>query len=229
MNLPFKKDSMAAPIDAAFIDRLKQIYAAMDRVYNRAAGHYGFACDGCQESCCRSRFYHHTIIEYDYLIKGLKTLDSEKLKEVTSRALLVVDETARADQSGTAVRLMCPLNFDELCILYSYRPMICRLHGIPHELRKPGQNPVYGSGCDTFDRRCGHKSHFKFDRTPFYRQLAMLEQEVKQALGVTEKFKITIAEMIISHANGIGHGARGEGYVKRALVSMRHVPCESDL
>jgi hypothetical protein len=57
----------------------------------------------------------------------------------------------------------------------------------------------------------------------------MLEQEVKQALGVTEKFKITIAEMIISHANGIGHGARGEGYVKRALVSMRHVPCESDL
>jgi hypothetical protein len=125
----------------------------------------------------------------------------------------VVDESARADQSGTAVRLMCPLNFDELCILYSYRPMICRLHGIPHELQKPGQNPVCGPGCETFDHRCGHKGYFKFDRTPFYRQLAMLEQEVKQALGVTEKFKITIAEMIISHANGMGHGARGEEYV----------------
>ena len=198
--LPFEKDRTATPVYAAFLERLKQIYAAMDRAYHRAAGHYGFACDGCRDSCCRSRFYHHTIIEYDYLIKGLKTLNSEKLKEVTSRALLVVDETARADQSGTAVRLMCPLNFDELCILYSYRPMICRLHGISHELRKAGQNPVYGPGCETFDHHCGHKGYFKFDRTPFYRQMAMLEQEVKQALGFDGKIRMTVAEMILTEA-----------------------------
>ena len=205
MNLPFRKDLMTAPIDAAFIDRLKQIYAAMDQAYNRAAGHYGFACDGCRDSCCRSRFYHHTIIEYNYLIKGLKTLNSKKRKEATSRALHVVDETARAGQSGAAVRMMCPLNFDELCILYAHRPMICRMHGIPHELQKPGQNPVCGPGCETFDRRCGHKGYFKFDRTPFYRQLAMLEQEVKQALGVAGKIRMTVAEMILMEA---GRSAR---------------------
>ena len=200
MILPFEKDSIAAVVDAAFRDRLQQIYTAMDRAYNQAADHYEFSCDGCRDSCCRSRFYHHTIIEYGYLIEGLKTLNPGKLEEVASRALHMVDETARADQSGTAVRLMCPLNFDELCILYSYRPMICRLHGIPHELQKPGQNPVYGPGCETYDRRCGHKGYLKFDRTPFYRQVAMLEQEVKQALGFDGKIKMTVAEMILSHA-----------------------------
>jgi Fe-S-cluster containining protein len=200
MILPFEKDSIAAAVDAAYIERLQTIYAAMDRAYNQAAGDYDFNCDGCRDSCCRSRFYHHTIIEYDYLIKGLKTLNSEKLKEVTSRALLVVDKTSGADDSGAAMRLMCPLNFDELCILYSYRPMICRLHGIPHELQKPGQMPVYGPGCETFDRRCGHKGYLKFDRTPFYRQVAMLEQEVKQAMGFDGKIRMTVAEMIRAQA-----------------------------
>ena len=198
MILTLEKDLMETDVDAAFIDRLKQIYAAMDRAYNRAADHYGFACDGCRDNCCRTRFYHHTVIEYAYMLDGLKTLNSEKQNAVKSRALAVVEETARIDSSAAAVRLMCPLNFDELCILYPYRPMICRLHGIPHELQKPGKNPVYGPACETFDRRCGRKDYFKFDRTPFYRDMAMLEQEVRQALGFTEKIRMTVAEMLIT-------------------------------
>jgi Fe-S-cluster containining protein len=122
-----------------FMERLKQIYAAMDQTYNTAAGHYGFACAGCRDNCCRTRFYHHTVIEYTYFIEGLKTLTPLKQDEVKSRAMTVVDKTANVDDLTEPVRLMCPLNFDELCILYPYRPMICRLHGIPHELKKPGQ------------------------------------------------------------------------------------------
>jgi Fe-S-cluster containining protein len=213
MSLLFEKNRVATPIDTTFLNRLKQIYAAMDSAYNRAADHYGFVCDGCRDSCCRTRFYHHTIIEYAYLIEGFKTLNFAKQSEVKSRAVAVVAETARADESGAAVRLMCPLNFDELCILYPYRPMICRLHGIPHEHQKPAQDPVYGPGCETFDRRCGGKGYFKFDRTPFYRDMAMLEQEVKQTLGVAGKIRMTVAEMIVSHANGMGQGARGRGRI----------------
>jgi hypothetical protein len=200
MIFPFEKDRLATPVYAAFVERLKQIYAAMDYAYDRAADTYGFTCDGCDDNCCRTRFYHHTIVEYIYTVEGLNTLTLKKQNEVKSRALAVVDETTRADGSGAVVRLMCPLNFDELCILYPYRPMICRLHGIPHEHQKPGQNPVYGPGCETFDRRCGGKGYFKFDRTPFYRQVAMLEQEAKQTLGFAGKIRMTVAEMILTEA-----------------------------
>ncbi|MDH3885552.1 MAG: hypothetical protein OET63_15130 [Desulfobacterales bacterium] len=183
-----------------FIDRLKQIYAAMDQTYNTAAGHYGFTCAGCRDNCCRTRFYHHTVIEYTYFIEGLKTLTPLKQEEVKSRATTVVNKTASVDDHAASVRLMCPLNYDERCILYPYRPMICRLHGIPHELRKSGQKTIYGPGCETFDRRCGPGAYFEFDRTPFYLELAKLEQEVKQALGVAGKFKMTVAEMIVTDA-----------------------------
>ena len=200
MIFPFEKDRTDTPVYAAFIERLKQIYAAMDTAYQQAADPYGFTCDGCKDNCCRTRFYHHTMIEYIYMREGLNTLTPKKQNEVKSRALTVVDETTRADASRAVVRLMCPLNFDQLCILYSYRPMICRLHGIPHEHQKPGQNSVYGPGCETFDRRCSHKGYLKFDRTPFYRQVAMLEQEVKRAMGFDGKIRMSVAEMILKKA-----------------------------
>ena len=197
MILPFAKYRAAISAGAAFVDRLKQIYAAMDQAYKRAADAYGFVCDGCRDNCCRTRFHHHTVIEYTYLVEGLNTLAPEKQKEVNARALSRVEEAAGAANSGVPARLMCPLNFDELFILYPYRPMICRLHGIPHELHKPAKNPVYGPGCDEFDRRCGRKSYIKFDRTPFYRDMALLEQEARKTLGFAGKIRMTIAEMIV--------------------------------
>jgi Fe-S-cluster containining protein len=196
MNTGFNLKKYSGTIAPDFIDRLKQIYFNMDQAYETAAVHYDFTCDGCRDNCCRTRFYHHTIIEYAYIIEGLKTLTPDKQNEIKSRAITVVDKTAGADDNAAPVRLMCPLNFDERCILYPHRPMICRLHGLPHELNKPGQKTIYGPGCATFDRRCGHLGYFEFDRTPFYRELAQLEQAVKQALGTAEKFKMTVAEMI---------------------------------
>ncbi|MCK5417468.1 MAG: hypothetical protein KAI93_03155, partial [Desulfobacterales bacterium] len=106
-------NKIARSVYIDFIDRLKQIYVAMDQAYNMAAGHYGFACAGCRDNCCRTRFYHHTVIEYTYIIEGLKTLTPLKQNEVKSRAMIVVDKVGSADDNGEAVRLMCPLNFDE--------------------------------------------------------------------------------------------------------------------
>ena len=200
MNIVFETHRITTPSYAEFIERLKKIYAAMDQAYRVAARYYRFNCDGCRDNCCRSRFYHHTCIEHAYLIVGLKILTIKKQSEVKSRAKDIVDQTSAGDLRKEAIRQMCPLNFDELCILYPYRPMICRLHGIPHELKKPGQRPLFGPGCETFDHRCGHKSYFKFDRTPFYRELAMLEQEVKQTLWIEQKFRMTVAEIILTDA-----------------------------
>ena len=184
----------------AFLDRLREIFTAMDPAYIRAAEHYQFQCDGCKDNCCLTRFYHHSYLEFFYLRAGFENLDSRKKGELLLKADAVCRETAQADKNQIPVRLMCPLNHDSLCTLYPYRPMICRLHGIPHELQKPGQKVIYGPGCATFDERCSNKQYTKFDRTPFYIELAGLENEFKQAAGVAGKIKMTIAEMIVSIA-----------------------------
>ena len=106
-----------------------------------------------------------------------------------------------ADRQGKALRIMCPLNRNERCTLYPYRPMICRLHGIPHELQRSGGNPIKNPGCDAFFNQCrqrGQTDYIRFDRTPFYRQMAALEQELRIKTGYSDKIKLTIAQMLMS-------------------------------
>ncbi len=183
----------------AFLGRLKRILAAMDSEYGIAAEHYGFHCDGCMDNCCQTRFHHHTHLEYLLIREGFSSLDPQAQRQLIIRAREVCLQLVEADADATPVglvRVMCPLNFDSLCSLYPYRPMICRLHGIPHELQKPGRRIDYGPGCGTFDDRCSDERYLKFDRTPFYYEMAKLENEFKQAIGITGRIKMTIAEMI---------------------------------
>jgi Fe-S-cluster containining protein len=179
-----------------FMQRLKSIFGGMDREYSRAAEHYGFDCKACTDICCQTRFYHHTFVEYLLIQEGFKTLSPETQTEIASRAGRVVRQAADLKKEGKPVRLMCPLNFETLCILYPFRPMICRLHGIPHEFKNGAGHQLQGPGCGTFDRRCSSMQYFKFDRTTFYREMAGLEKEFRQTVGINAKIRMTIAEML---------------------------------
>lgn len=181
-----------------FLDRLAAIYTKMDAKYNEAADYYGFCCGGCEENCCFTRFYHHTFVEYLYILEGLEKLGIGSQAEIREKALLVCRQTAELERSGQPVRLLCPLNYEGLCALYSYRPMICRLHGIPHELTIPGRERVLSPGCGEFISRCGEKEYVNFDRTPFYAEMAGLEKELKEAFGISERIKLTVARMLVS-------------------------------
>jgi len=183
---------------SVFFDKLLNLFTKMDQEYSKAAEYYGFGCQGCSDNCCQTSFYHHTYLEYFFVHEGFTHLSSEEKDQIEYRAQDVLRDIAVADKVGKPVRLMCPLNFNGLCGLYFYRPMICRLHGIPHELRKPGQNNIFGPGCGTFDERCCDKLYYEFDRTPFYIEMATLENEFKQTVGVGGRIKLTVAEMIAS-------------------------------
>ncbi|MDY6793584.1 MAG: hypothetical protein SWH54_20150 [Thermodesulfobacteriota bacterium] len=180
-----------------FLNQLRAIYALMDLKYKEAAAYYGFDCTGCEDNCCMTRFYHHTVLEYLYILKAFHQLDPEKQNEIRVNAVEVRRKSLEADRKGTRLRRMCPLNDNGKCILYSSRPMICRLHGIPHELHRPGRDITYGSGCEAFSKYCGEKDYFRFDRTPFYLKMASLEKELKQAIGITTKVKMAIADMLV--------------------------------
>jgi len=181
----------------AFFNRLQKIFGDMDRSYDIAAQSYGFQCRGCEDNCCLTRFYHHTYLEFLFLRQGFESLEVSARRALRAKALDVCRQLELADIEERAVRLMCPLNIDGLCTLYRYRPMICRLHGIPHELQKPGQPVMHGPGCDAFDRQCSEKPYFKFDRTRFYFEMARLENELKQTAGLNGRIRLTIAEMIL--------------------------------
>lgn len=174
----------------------------MDRKYQEVAGHYGFNCNGCEDNCCLTRFYHYTLIEYLYIKEGFHGLEDKEQIEVKQRSLAVCRKTDEADEKGKFALQMCPVNFGGLCALYPYRPMICRLHGIPHELQRPGLGILNSPGCGTFVQKCRGKKHVTFDRTPFYMQMAALEKEMKQAAGVTQKIKMTVAQMIVTFGDG---------------------------
>jgi Fe-S-cluster containining protein len=141
-------------------------------------------------------------LEYFFLLEGYNTLENEKQVEAKSRAQKVCLKAVAANEKGITLRLMCPLNFSGLCILYAHRPMLCRLHGIPHELHRPGQSVLFGPGCHVFTKKYyKDKSYFRFDRTPFYVELAELEKELRRAVGMTQKITMTIAQMIIEFGN----------------------------
>lgn len=198
MNLLIEKIRSSEEKLATFMERIEALYKKMDGKYNRAADFYGFCCGGCEDNCCFTRFYHHTFVEYLYILTAFEMLGDGNRAEIRERALLVCKQTAELDKSGLPVRLLCPLNYQGLCALYAYRPMICRLHGIPHELFIPGREKTVGPGCAEFISRCGEKAYISFDRTPFYAEMAGLEKEFKSDFGISEKIKLTVAGMLVS-------------------------------
>ncbi|MFO8048748.1 MAG: hypothetical protein R6U29_06925 [Desulfosudaceae bacterium] len=180
-----------------FLIRLGQLYQKMDAAYDHLAERYGFSCEGCRDNCCRTRFYNHTWLEFYFLAEGLQKLAPESRRRIEARAEDNCRLIKAADQAGQLPREMCPLNIDGWCGLHEHRLMICRLHGIPYEFQPPGRDRVRGEGCSVFSRRHGDQPYLPFDRTPFYSELAALENEFRQAAGLTGKIKLTIAEMIL--------------------------------
>ncbi len=174
--------------------KLVDLFVRMEKAYTAAADAYGFKCIGCEDNCCLTRFYHHTLLEYLYLYRGYARLPAKSRDQLQQEAARVIQE--QVDEPD--LRSMCPLNENGLCGLYAYRPMICRLHGIPNEMRRPGGVPVRGPGCGDFDRQCGGKPYIIFDRTPLYMEMASSEKELRDRLGATQKIKMTVAEMIVS-------------------------------
>lgn len=173
--------------------RVRDLMGSADRAYAAATVCYGFQCRGCDESCCGERFYHYTLAEYLLLSIGLETLADEVRREVAARAS---DATVRIGRGED--RVYCPLHDDGGCLLYAYRPMICRLHGVPHVLRRPDLREQPGTGCHLFHEAGGQpeSGHCRLDRTPLYAEMAALEIELRRTLGFSDRIRMTIADMV---------------------------------
>jgi Fe-S-cluster containining protein len=183
-----------------FVERLRTVLAAMDDGYQRAAAAYGFHCRGCEDSCCRTHFRHHTLLELLHLRDGLEKLPAGRRMIFRRRAVALCRQID--EREAAPAPILCPLNEADLCGLYDHRPMICRLHGLPHELHPVGRPASFGPGCESFAKHCGDRPYRPFDRTPYYGQMARLEGDLRQAYGFSGRIALSVAEMVVLLESG---------------------------
>jgi Fe-S-cluster containining protein len=80
-------------------------------------------CIGCSE-CCENGDYPLSQAELEYLMQGYSKLkDSEKIK---------IQNNIKNIIKGGA----CPFLIDKKCSVYTYRPIICRVHGLAYLCEK---------------------------------------------------------------------------------------------
>lgn len=174
-----------------------RLFQQMDQAYDQSAEQSGFVCNGCRSNCCLTRFDHHTLIEVLSIHFGLRALPVDRRRRIRAAAESAKTKMIELQPRQESLRVMCPLNEKERCVLYEQRPMICRLHGIPHVLHRPDGRTRTGPGCDDFYRQCGRGAAALLDRTPLYMAMADLERRLREKLNYRQKIKMTVAEIIV--------------------------------
>lgn len=135
-----------------FFTEYEALVAQVDTVFQKVSSNFAseVRCkEGCSD-CCHALF-DVTLIEAMYLNSKFSALDEVRRNEILIEAdkadrkaqLLkrkVSKEAAEVDHSEILLRtakerLRCPLlDSGEKCQLYSYRPITCRIYGIPLEI-----------------------------------------------------------------------------------------------
>lgn len=184
-------------------NRIEQLYARMEVDYTNVARALDFSCEGCPDNCCDSYFLHHTYAEWAYLWRGLRMMPEKKQQEVKEWAQKYDEESQVAQDKGERPQVMCPLNEEGRCILYTHRLLVCRTHGVPARMRRPDGQTLNFPGCfrcqEIVEKReqQGLKTP-SVERTSLLTELAQVENEfLGYKRHVYPKVKLTIAEMIL--------------------------------
>jgi hypothetical protein len=187
-------------LSPTLIVRMEEIYSEMEAAYELVARDLCFSCEGCSDNCCDSYFLHHTYAEWCYLWLGIDELPRQKQKEVLEKAHEYVIAAETALQRNERPQVMCPLNEKGLCMVYKYRLMVCRTHGVPAQITRPDGKTISFPGCFRCQEQVRENggSSPVVERTAMLTKLAFLEQELlENKRHLYPRVKLTIAEMLV--------------------------------
>jgi len=191
-----KKDEIKLNPDLS--RQIAELYHDMETAYDSTAKRLNFSCSGCPDNCCDSYFLHHTYSEWLYLWEGLRELEDSRFRDISEKAQRYIIESEASLAKGKRPIVMCPLNREGLCSLYSHRLMICRLHGVPSSFTRPDGQKMRFPGCFRCQEQVSANSIEPLDRTQFFRRLVDLETVLLgQRSMKLPRIKLTIAQMIV--------------------------------
>jgi hypothetical protein len=189
----------------SLISSIRGLYDKIDSTYAAAAEQIDLTCEGCDGVvCCTVDLTVHTFVEMSYLRQGFYALDPFMQSEILTKSRRMVSAKQQAPKGDEYRSAVCALNSAGACVLYEYRPMICRLAGVPHFFTKPDGTKLESGGCKKFDESIPAKnSGAILDRTEFYREMAAMEIEAVVARGERTE-KLTISEILVSSRSFLG-------------------------
>ena len=184
------------------LKELEDIYQKLQQDYERVAGELNFSCSGCPDNCCDSYFLHHTYAEWAHLWIGFRQLDPTRRQSILDRAKAYLLQSERQLGAEQRPQIMCPLNEEGLCSLYTHRLLVCRTHGVPATMIRPDGQTLRFPGCfrcqETVEIRYNGQPAPLVERTVLLRRLALLENELlDNKRHLMPKVKITIAGMLV--------------------------------
>jgi len=180
------------------LDSLEKLYEDVEDEFSKIGKNYDFNCSGCVTNCCTTLFYHYTFVEEYMLQFGLSKIKSDIQSSIIENSKRYIFKKDNFSGKGK-FKMMCPANKDGLCMIYRYRPMICRIHGVPSKLTFPNGRVDFYKGCEVMASKF-FEFPFFLDRTRFFQNLSLIEQKFRKEFGkpLGYKFKKTIAQMILS-------------------------------
>ena len=135
-----------------FFTEYESLVAQVDAVFKKVSDNFS-AEVRCKEGCsdCCHALFDLTLIEAMYLNAKFSELDEIRRNEVLIEAdkadrkayvlkKKISKEAQEADHSEILLRtarerIRCPLlGPDDACLLYAYRPITCRIYGVPLEI-----------------------------------------------------------------------------------------------
>ncbi|MCF6289604.1 MAG: hypothetical protein L3J03_01160 [Desulfobacterales bacterium] len=177
---------------------LVELYAEMEQAYDEVAGQLGHTCRDCPDNCCDSYFLHHTYIEWAYLREGLHSLPEDEQQAIVARAREYVRQSELILAAGQRPSLLCPLNEQGLCVLYTHRLLICRLHGVPATISRPDGRTTRFPGCFRCQELVGDRPDPPaMDRTVLFQRMVELEMTFLQGRRQMPRVRMTLARMLI--------------------------------
>lgn len=184
-------------------ETIRELYSRMEADYDKVAKSLKFGCEGCPDNCCDSYFLHHTYAEWAYLWLGIRQMEKEKQQQLHIWAQEYLEQCKEAEAQGERPQVMCPLNEEGLCILYTHRLLVCRTHGVPAVMRRPDGQALHFPGCFRCQEIVQKREEKgepvpEVERTPLLMELVKVENELlDHKRHLYPKVKLTIAEMIV--------------------------------